>query len=438
MTPAAARAATHGAGLEDPVTGLVRRVFEVSADPRDPEVAVVVAVLADITRYGDEEEAASDGSGAGLEVATAYGAAVGECCERYALATVQPERFHVASWRELPASSRPAAPSRWALFDAEQHRRGLPFEPFTEDTRLAWIEASHLAEPRAVFVPACFVTVPYPARAEARAVAPGISTGAACASSVEDALLGGLCELIERDTFMIAWRNRLPLPRVRVGDDHRLARVVAERFGRPHLDYAVFHTTLDLGVPSFFGLVRDRSRKPAAVVAGGAAHPDPARGYLKTLLEVTQGLRWLDNLRDLPEQRDERGGFDDIRSFEDRVRLYGFGGCDEAFAFLEDGAAEVSLGDIAPFPADGRLGSIVERLEACGVGALAVDIAPADVRAAGLCVLKALAPELETMEGDHTMPFLGGERWRRVPVELGLRSTAPALDELNPWPHPYP
>jgi ribosomal protein S12 methylthiotransferase accessory factor len=49
-----------------------------------------------------------------------------------------------------------------------------------------------------------------------------------------------------------------------------------------------------------------------------------------------------------------------------------------------------------------------------------------------------LIPGLETMEGDHRIPFLGGCRWREVPFRLGRRASPSALENINPFPHPYP
>ena len=37
-----------------------------------------------------------------------------------------------------------------------------------------------------------------------------------------------------------------------------------------------------------------------------------------------------------------------------------------------------------------------------------------------------------------TFAILGAERLRRVPHELGLRPRPLRMDELNPYPHPFP
>jgi ribosomal protein S12 methylthiotransferase accessory factor len=436
MTAAVAADGRHGSDVEDPSVGLVTSMLEAAPSARDPDVAVQVARIADIKAYDWPLATASDGSGAGLTGESAYGAAIGECCERYALATIPADRFVRGSAGALEAATRPVEPERWALFDATQRERGLPYPPFDPDLEISWLEASELTTCVERLVPACLVSLPFDDERHGPAIAPSVSTGAACAPSLPAAVLACLCELIERDAFMIAWRNRLSLPHVRISAPHPLADVFAERFARPHLEYNIVQTTLDLDVPSFFGWVRDRRRRPPAIVAGGAAHPDPQRAVMKTLLELAQGLRWLDHLSPLPSVQST--DFSQIRSFEDRVRMYAF--CewaDDAFTFLSDGG-ETYLGDIEPFPEDGEPRALISELGARQVEALAVDLTPSDVHDAGLVVARVLCPSLEVMEGDHVVPLLGGRRWRDVPVRLGLAAQPPGIEDINPWPHPYP
>jgi ribosomal protein S12 methylthiotransferase accessory factor len=71
-------------------------------------------------------------------------------------------------------------------------------------------------------VPACLMSLPYsaPFREQGeQTIGPSISTGQAAAASTEAALLGGLCEVIERDAFSIAWLNRLSMPEVQIDSD---------------------------------------------------------------------------------------------------------------------------------------------------------------------------------------------------------------------------
>lgn len=425
----------------DPLTGIAAYVVEAEMDRGDPAVFIVAARTADIRAYGFPQGVASDGSGAGLTYGQAYGAAVGECVERYAFSVVHPEDLVFGSWRTLDAAGfNPIPPERWALFDPSQ-QISPPFVPFDRDTPLGWVEADSLSQRRPCLVPACLVYMPYPMpfRTQGEAViAPAISTGGACARSRAEALLKGLCELVERDAFMIVWRNRLPCPRVRIDTDSPLYDLFARVFARPGLEYALFYTTLDLGIPSFLGVLIDRREGPPTAIVGGAAHPDPVQAALKTLVETVQGLKWKDLQRGAMYPIEP--GYRNVRSFDDRMKLYALNPAMlRAFDFLFDAPAEVPLSRI-PSPDTGdvrrQLRACVQQITDRGLEVLAVDITPVDVASCGYHVVKVLVPELETMEGDHLLPFLGGRRWREVPQRLFGRT--PTLADINPDPHPYP
>ena len=55
----------------------------------------------------------------------------------------------------------------------------------------------------------------------------------ACGATLEEAILSGLLELVERDAFLIAWYNRLSLPLVDWSARSALVRPRTAFFGRP-------------------------------------------------------------------------------------------------------------------------------------------------------------------------------------------------------------
>ena len=74
------------------------------------------------------------------------------------------------------------------------------------------------------------------------------------------ALYNGICELIERDAFLIHWLNKISPP----GIDHSAAknpnvRRLLDLYRRYRIDVALFDITTDLGVPVIFAAVRDPS-----------------------------------------------------------------------------------------------------------------------------------------------------------------------------------
>jgi ribosomal protein S12 methylthiotransferase accessory factor len=427
--------------LFDPFTGLVTSLTEIELGRCDPRLFVVAARVARTDTLGFRTSAVLGGSAAGLTIQRAYAATIGECAERYASCVLHPEDLIHGSYDELQRLGHsPVAPERWALF-ADHQYDALPFRPYRRDTTIAWARAESLTRAQDCLVPASLV---YLCESDMfgegeQTIGPAVSTGAACAGSRPVALLRGLCEVIERDAFIIMWRNRLAVPRLRIDSRSAIHGLFNDAFVRPGLEFKLFYTTLDLSVPSFFGMLTDTRGQSPRTIVGGAAHFDPCEAAIRTLTELVQGLKWMESFEGRTFAVEP--GFAGVRTFDDRVMLYASNDLPEAFSFLLDGNDEIELSSITSLEtANSRadLRRLYGLLADRDLEAIALDLTPVDVAACGLHVIKALVPGCEPIEGDHRAPFLGGRRWQEVPVRLGLRRAPTALEAINPWPHPYP
>lgn len=426
--------------LIDTYAGLITRMSIVEMNPDDPSVFLVNARLADLTGYGLPRGAGGrGGAGAGLTLDAATMAAVGEAVERYSLAFVPPDAI-CASVHELQAQGIPVAGAGdWALFDESQYG-SIPFHRFDDDTPVAWMRAHELTEDVESYVPCCLAHMPYAPRfPDERVIGYAISTGAATGRNAAEAAMRGIMEVVERDAFMIVWRNRLPCPAIVIDEKAALHGLVTKHFSRPGLRYSLYLTSLDLPFHSVFGILEDRSGPRPRMTVGGACHFDPAEAVRKTCLELVQGMKWLEYMDD--DAFPVVTGFSNVRHFEDRIRLYGFNDLRHAFDFLAARNESIRLSDLRGFldlTAGDALKQACAILKGAGLKVYARDVTPPDVRTCGLSVVKILIPQAQQMEGDFSMELLGGSRWRDVPVRLGRlpRETAPG--ERNPFPHPYP
>lgn len=425
----------------DPMAGIVTFLTEVLLNRGDPAIFVAAAQGSNPLAGGfDPQPNTVIGSGAALTWEGARGAALGECLERYASASIDRSGpRYVASYDILKRNGlRAHHPDDWALFDPSQQ---IPFPPFTTDLPILWTEGVDLRSHTPILLPACMTYLtssPLLREHGAQILAPAISTGCACATTRTTALLKGFYELVERDAFMIVWRNRLPIPKISIDANSTVHQLFRERFERPGLEYHIWQTTMDLPVPSFFGMLVDRRGLHPRMVVGGSANWDAEAAVTKTLCELVQGLSWLDFLRS--SARSIPGSFDEIDSFTDRAVLYASQELDEAFSFLMDDRPAKPLSAIPSRTGTDAnlLAAMLRALEAKHFSPAAVDLTTDDIAACGFVVTRAMVPGLETMEGDYRLQLLGGQRWRAVPVELGYRREISSIAEMNPFPHPYP
>jgi ribosomal protein S12 methylthiotransferase accessory factor len=72
-----------------------------------------------------------------------------------------------------------------------------------------------------------------------------------------------------------------------------------------------------------------------------------------------------------------------------------------------------------------------------GYEVIVVNLTTVDAEDLGLHVLRVLIPGAQPLDASYKHRFLGGRRLYEVPERIGLPG-AQSIDELNPWPHPYP
>lgn len=410
--------------------GIVTHVDELLAAPDDSRLTHVFAIGA-----AGPEGLEPGGSGYAASPATARAAALGETIERYAAAQLPPS-LRLARADELPGA---VDPSRFALFAAEQHASpAFPFVPFTRRTRIRWVGGRSLADGSPAFLPAQLVYLAWGQLAEGEElVAYATSSGLACGASFAEAALAALLELVERDGFMLVWRNRLSLPLL---DPAGMPELAA--WERRYLDPTrLRHDVVDLScvhrVPTALAVVRDGA---GSLGVGAAAAAEPRVAYRKALAEAYAGHGAARRLREAGGDG-FRDDFSDVTVFADHIRVYAEPANAPRAAFLTASPVHHPLADCEPLEgtsAEELLETLVVRLLENGVEPYAVDVTTPDVAELGLHVVRAVAPELCPLDVRQDACFLGGRRLRTAPVELGLRSRPTTWARLNRDPHPFP
>src|SRR5205823_13179253 len=122
-------------------------------------------------------------------------------------------------------------------------------------TRVAWVEGRSLPRGEQAWLPAELVFLA-PIDGMDAPIGYATSSGTACAESRTDAIVRGLCEILERDAFMLVWANRLSLPRLDWTNDQALVELDRRYFEPSGLTYAAIDLSPFHRVPSVLGVVR--------------------------------------------------------------------------------------------------------------------------------------------------------------------------------------
>lgn len=416
--------------------GIVTREIEVEPGPGDARLVDIRCELADpAPKYGRTTLRVSGGVHVDRDAARA--AALGEAIERWSLAYVPEQDLIAASARELGALA--VDPAKFALFDADEYaREGFRWRPFTPDTPVRWAPAVELASGAGALVPAQLVY-------RFRDLAPGetpiayaTSNGLACGPTPEEALLGGLLEVVERDAVMIAWLARLSLPRVDRQADTWLTDVEHERFDPAGGGHELVDLSAFSGVPVALATVGGGD---VHFALGSAAAPTMREACWKALREAYQSrttVRAL--LADVARAGFARGRTEATAVAYEHGTRFASAAQSARAAFLTAAASTRPIGacpSIEETDVGVRLRTVAARLAARGVDAYAVDLTPPEVRAGGFTVVRVLSPQAVAPAIEPGERFLGGERLYEAPRRAGLAERRLEPADLNPDPHPY-
>src|SRR5262249_17810279 len=117
------------------------------------------------------------------------------------------------------------------------------------------------------------------------------SNGCAAGNTLEEAIVQGFLELVERDAYAVWWYNRLPRPEVDLGrfDDPyiRDLQVLLAETGRR---VWMLDVTGDLAIPSFVTVAHWRENGQEFIDFGSGAHFDARIAALRAMTELNQFL----------------------------------------------------------------------------------------------------------------------------------------------------
>ncbi|GGG04413.1 YcaO-like family protein [Paenibacillus aceti] len=419
-----------------PHGGMVGELRNLSTDPGDPRLYLSIATPANPKYLADGQYGLIDpiASGIGLTLEEANTAAAMKAIERYCAAYVIPERLVLATWEELGEDA--LHPGELPLFTKEQYEQWqFPYRPFTEQSRVRWVQGRSLTTGQTKWVPAAIAWDSYlPQSKDEEAICFGLMTGSAAGATKEQSMREGLLEIIERDAFMIMWYNSLSLPRLDTRDLPVMGHF-KELLDPNRFELTLIDTTSDIGLPSAFGLLTTRDGK---VSVGGSTRLSMEEAVRNTLMEISQlfiGDKSLiyspSNPPLLPHQ---------VTDYSQRLSYYEQPYAQEELAFTT-ASSEFRPIPEAPSIASGteaeRLQYIVQQLEKRGLEVLCVDVTTDDVRQLGLHVVKMIVPGMVQLPRSEPERMITSERIYKIPVELGLRTAPVQPLNLNHSPHPF-
>ncbi|KWI25676.1 TOMM precursor leader peptide-binding protein [Burkholderia stagnalis] len=276
---------------------------------------------------------------------------------------------------------------------------------FTARDVIDWTPAWSLVSGKRRLVPLSYCYAETPDSAQADVACVHNPNGCAAGSTLDEAILQGMLELIERDAVAIWWYNRIPRPGIDLAS-----------FEEPYFDALVreyesfgwrlwaLDITHDLGVPSVAALAENPADGRFSI--GFGCHLDARIAVQRALTEVNQ---LLDIAADAPHPWD-------------REKL-----SETGFLYPANDVRRTTGSTWPPIDADtlpAAIAHCVGKIASAGMDVLVVDKTRPDI---GLSVAQVIAPGL-----CHFWPRFGARRLYSVPVALGWRDAPCDESALNP------
>ncbi|MEE3650611.1 MULTISPECIES: YcaO-like family protein [unclassified Brenneria] len=425
--------------LLDNHVGIIEQVQEHPVEADSPRFFRYICTAANTTAFGEHRNFAV-GGGAATSREMALAKTIGEAIERYCAAIYDKTQMPLTSYDQAPFPC--VHPEQFVLYTSAQHSYSdFMFDPFLPSSPVRWVPALNLKTNLQIHVPAAMVYVPYffYKDGDETPIGQPISTGLSCHCSYEEAAIGALCEVIERDCFMITWQARLSRDQIRQDNLSAVNRDLIQRFTAVGYQVYLMDISNESQIPAVMAVARHNTDYVPLVVAASVAL-NGEEAIRKALEELAHTERYAFQMKGEVPRLEDDPEYDNIQGQADHVNFW----LDPANArhadFLHASNHFRDYRDMPDFTGQTHaisLRNLVNKLDQTGYQALICDITSSDVRELGFWVLRAIVPGYHPLfMGYHHRP-LGGKRLWQVPQLLGFPGLAPGATD-NPFPHPFP
>lgn len=413
--------------------GFISKVGGTWTDIDEPAlISATAAVNTSTGARGVEahHRASIHGSGTGLTEEEATIPALAEAVERHAAATFYEEQFfwHTAIAAECRVLDLDTVPR---CSDKEMADPHCSLSLAVKDKPIRWVKGLCLHTGEVVLVPAVMVYSHAGWRGPQERFWLPISTGCAAHGSYEDAVLTGLCEVVERDAISLVWRQLLPLPRIVLDSVGPIAAPYWElcQQANEDVEWHFFDATMDIGLPTIYALQVSHHHPHARTIVACSTSLTFDQALGKAIKDLIAFKRAFQSKRVLPTDIKAFTGLLDGACYMARPEHAA------AFNFLLRSQRTVRLSQLSQGNYLPHLADALARFKALGMAVFAVDLTTDEAIRAGLRVVRVLIPGLQPLSLHTAAQFLGHPRLYTAPRSMGYE--ARQEERLNEWPQPF-
>lgn len=311
-------------------------------------------------------------------------------------------------------------------FDSSQYIDGFPYKKVTNNSIIEWVQGYSHSDKKNKFIPAFSVYLGYN-YSQPQKYFPSSSCGLAAYSSFDEAVVGGIFELIERDSAMRVWLHKKRVARIQIETikNSKIQQIIQKIEAEGLLVDICFEVN-SIKIPTVIVLIHTSDRKVPRVSFGLSSGLNLKKAIMKALSEAIMVRNTLDYLY-ISGNLKRYSNYTEIREFADHIMYYAHTNTSSKWKFLicgdiigYDEANKLYLNDLSQ---SYNLDSVVKYLKSNGLETISVDLSNNVSKSFGLYVVRVIIPEFMQMDYDYNFRYLAHKNYRNSTV--------------NQNPHPF-
>lgn len=360
------------------------------------------------------------------------------------------------AYRELSKNYNLIGPGEIQFFHERQFEDPyVPFEPFTEETRITWVRGYRLFSKEETYFPAQYACLGHQTKPHERPIAYSTSAGLAAGSDFDQVLYKGIMETIERDIVLLHWVSKTPPVALNAPRDFLLDLLGEIEYVVNNRDIILklYYFASDIpGVHVVLAALISKKFRYFKYVSGLGADLSIADAIKGALLEAFQAQNLIYFIHGSLKTYGKHSTYYYVEKEASNKRVMSifqsmfYWGYPENLSnllstFLTDHKS-VTIEELEEKSVIGRAGikfklsKLLDILRAKNIDPIIIDQTPREV-SKGVCVKRVIIPEL-VFYYVPSVPFFGHKRYSMAPKILKNEERRLSFDEYNPLPFPFP
>jgi ribosomal protein S12 methylthiotransferase accessory factor len=356
--------------------------------------------------------------------------AIGECIERYSATVPNYRKLIYGSYESLRDYNKINIKNLNYFSDEQYDSINFPFIKLTENIKLHWIQGFELNENIPTLIPAEYIYLNYSERNEKLpSTHYSISTGLACHTNKENAILSSIFEVIERDSYMMVWKRKIEVPHLDINsiEDTVIKRLLSELY-KKNIDVHLIDVSMEYNIPTILAIAFSNNKDMPPLSVDIATSFSYKNAIVKALYGLSSTVLWgLINLHRTMN----------ISILNYHAIYYFNKEHHNNIRFLLNGPSVKykNLNNIIKSNSTMKiLEEVNEILKNEGFNVYICDITPRDVMQMGYYVIKSIIPNMVPLDIDVRYTYDGVKRIYQLPSKLKKYNYS---EKINRDIHPF-